>query len=107
VDRARSDRTFAVVPPSGKVDRLVHARVSGQRPRSVDTALRRYATWTNGRQPLDLLLAVFRNATDAHAQTWAHAAVLGLQNPVGTGRRDDRLKAVTIIILAAEAARPE
>lgn len=76
-------------------------------PRSVATVLSRYATWTNGRLPLDLFLAVFRNASDVHAQAWAHAAVFGLQNAAGTGRRDGRLKAVTIVTLAAEAARPE
>lgn len=76
-------------------------------PRSVATVLSRNTTWTNGRQPLDLFLAAFRNTSDAHAQTWAHAAAFGLQDTAGTGNLDDRLKAVTVITLAAEAARPE
>jgi hypothetical protein len=76
-------------------------------PRSVATVLSRNTTWTNGRDPLDLFLAAFSNTSDAYAQTWAHAAVFGLQDTAHIGGLDDRLKAVAIITLAAEAARPE
>lgn len=110
--------------PSGKVGHGVHtprsnaSTILGEaqaeiaadenwEPRSVATVLSRNATWTNGRQTLDLFLAAFRNTSDAHAQTWAHAAVFGLHGTADIDNFDDRLKAVTVVTLAAEAARPE
>lgn len=76
-------------------------------PRSVATALSRNATWINGRHVLNLFLAAFTNTTDVFARTWADAALAGLCDTTDIESLGDRLKALSVITLAAVASRPE